>query len=759
MSWNQTPGFRTDGYVNLLNKYGTTQDNSTHYRYSHDGIVPDMELTSHYETNGLFAKIIDAPAEESVKHGFDLGLKNSDAQEYIDDMLDMLAWESSASTGIKWARLYGGAVGVLFVNDGGGLDDPLDWRHIRDIDEIRIYERSIVTPDYSSLYGFNQRNPGMGMSHTYGMPEYFQIDSLYGQFLVHESRCLIFKNGILPERTMNPHYRFWGIPEYARIKRELREAVTTHSLGVKLLERSVQAIYSMKGLSSTLLTEDGTNEVVKRLQIIDMARSILNSIAIDSDGESYDFKSATMTGVKEIIDSTCNMLSSVTNIPQTVLFGRSPAGMNSTGQSDLESWYNYVERHQKLMLRGNLRKLLDIIVRVGVRNGKLTDEPLIKLKFNPLWSMSESEQAAVDQTKATIRKVNAETAQLYVDMSALDATEIRKGLAREEAFMVEDLITEDDLTEEDMWGGEGGVPLVPGQPEAEQAQDAQEINGVGVIVLKDGKVLTGRRTDNWMICGPGGHIEPGETPARAAIRETQEEFGITPLNLKMIGRITNSGKDSVYGNPYIFVCTEFDGDPVCDTNEIKSPEWRRVEDLESNLFPPFSMSLSMLKEPEVTENADNHPDSPVKNKSNILTLDSQSVMISTDNTDGGPGSGRYPKGSGATGKLSATGANPSIPDMTVNTQKRHEKHLKPGKSYAGMTTQNYVKKSSELARAPVGGEIMGYKGSDGCIVRYDKSTNDWVKAYSTGVSTMFKPKIGERYYTENMIEDGGTQDD
>lgn len=41
------------------------------------------------------------------------------------------------------------------------------------------------------------------------------------------------------------------------------------------------------------------------------------------------------------------MLSALTNIPQTILFGRSPAGMNATGESDFENYYNFIERIQK----------------------------------------------------------------------------------------------------------------------------------------------------------------------------------------------------------------------------------------------------------------------------------------------------------------------------------------------------------------------------------------------------------------------------
>jgi len=467
MSWHQTPpprAFHADGYVNMLNKYGTKQDNSTAYEYQQEGIVPDMSLTEQYETNGLFAKIIDAPAEEAVKHGFDLGLGSPEVESYISDSLDDLEWEGHASTAIKWARLYGGALGVMLIDDGRGIDEPLNWQRIRSIDEIRIYERAVVYPDYSSMYSYDPRNPTRSATSRFGMPEYYNVNSIFGQFWVHESRCLIFRNGILPERTMNPYYRFWGMPEYIRIKRELREAITTHSLGVKLLERSVQAIYSMQGLARLLASDEGENEVIKRLQVIDMARGLLNSIAIDSEGESYDFKTATMTGVKEIIDSTCNMLSSVSNIPQTVLFGRSPAGQNSTGQSDLENWYNYVERHQKLMLRGNLRTLLNMIIIAGMKSGKIDSKPNIKLKFNPLWSMSESEQADVDQKKANTQQIKAQTAQAYVDMGALDPSEVRRGLAQEEEFQVEGLLDTDDI--DDIYGGE---PMAKGREAWEPA--------------------------------------------------------------------------------------------------------------------------------------------------------------------------------------------------------------------------------------------------------------------------------------------------
>lgn len=436
---------REDGYVNLLNKYGTKQDNSEAYKFEREPVIPDMQLTGLYEGNGLFSKIIDTPAEEALKHGFDLNLKSDELNAFVEDALDDLEWEEKAATAIKWARLYGGALIVMLIDDGHGLEEPVDWEHIRSIDELRVYERSIVQPDYASLYQQDYGGKGVGNRVSkFGQPEYYYVSSIYGSFKVHESRCLVFRNGVLPEQTSNATYLFWGMPEYVRIRRALRETVTAHTDSVKLLERSVQAIYSMKGLASLLTTDDGENQVLKRLQLVDTSRGLLNSIAIDSEGEQYDFKTFQFSGVKDVIDATCNMLSALTNIPQTILFGRSPAGMNATGDSDFESYYNFVEKIQRLMLKRNLRTLLDVVFRAGIASGDVTEEPDYKLEFNPLWSLSDTEQATVDQTKAQTALVKAQTAQAYVDMQALDPTEVRRRLASDEEFDVEDIISEDD---------------------------------------------------------------------------------------------------------------------------------------------------------------------------------------------------------------------------------------------------------------------------------------------------------------------------
>lgn len=764
---------REDGYVNLLNKYGTKQDNSEAYKFEREPVIPDMQLTGLYEGNGLFSKIIDTPAEEALKHGFDLNLKSDELNAFVEDALDDLEWEERAATAIKWARLYGGALIVMLIDDGRGLEEPVDWEHIRSIDELRVYERSIVQPDYASLYQQDYGGKGVGNRVSkFGQPEYYYVSSIYGSFKVHESRCLVFRNGVLPEQTSNATYLFWGVPEYVRIRRALRETVTAHTDSVKLLERSVQAIYSMKGLASLLTTDDGENQVLKRLQLVDTSRGLLNSIAIDSEGEQYDFKTFQFSGVKDVIDATCNMLSALTNIPQTILFGRSPAGMNATGDSDFESYYNFVEKIQRLMLKRNLRTLLDVVFRAGIASGDVTEEPDYKLEFNPLWSLSDTEQATVDQTKAQTALVKAQTAQAYVDMQALDPTEVRRRLASDEEFDVEDIISEDD--EDDLLqsllgtepsamsdveaakknieqgqapgGEEQSATVAPtATPPTTNADAADTDRGVGVLVVQDGRFLCGTRLKGGSVGGPGGHIEAGESPEDAAIRETQEEFGITPKDLMPVAFL--SDLKPPYCPSHVFLCTDFDGSIRCADGEMTSPGFitaEKVAELSTQnperLFPPFAQSITTLLDvlssnPGLTSDAQN---AKMKDRMDFNEADhprdengqfAEGEGSSSGSTESGPA-------------VSPEGENASCKGFAA-PEKKTVHFTKHGAEFGFSTEDEYEAAADKFLQQPCEGDVIGYSTPKGKIVRFNVKTTEYASGFpGQNICTYMKPKCG-----------------
>ncbi len=438
-----TESFRSDGYMNMLTKVGTLQDNSTRWDFVADPIVADQKLSSLYISNGLFSKIIDRPAEDAIAKGLDLSDLGEDLEKEVFARLDALKFTDSIITAEKWSRLYGGSLVVMLVDDGRGLDEPLDWKNVKSVEELITFERPLIqadTSDYVYSGGLESQ------FKKFGEPAFYDVYSQYGSFRVDASRCLIFRNGKVPESSRTALYRHWGIPVYLKIKDALREAVTAHHDGTKLLERSVLGVYKMKNLSQLLATDEGEDKVIQRLQVIDMARNIINSMAIDNDGEDYQYINASMSGASDIIDRTCNMLSAVTDIPQTILFGKDPAGEDATGDNDRDNYFQLLNRIQANSYKDAAIKVVKLILKAMISEGtQEKDIPPYEVRFNPMKQLSEEEQANIDSIKAGTAQTKAATAQVYVDMQALDPSEVRKGLADSNDYQIQGIVENDNL--------------------------------------------------------------------------------------------------------------------------------------------------------------------------------------------------------------------------------------------------------------------------------------------------------------------------
>ena len=153
---------------------------------------------------------------------------------------------------------------------------------------------------------------------------------------------------------------------------------------------------------------------------------------------------------------------------------------------------------------------------------------------------------------------------------------------------------EDDAAWERVKNGTYRMFSIEGKANREPVEKSQP-TGCGVLVVQNGKILCGTRIERnsrGKICGPGGHIEAGETPEEAAKREAMEEFGITCEELTSLGTL----KD---GSSAIFLCTKFSGTPETDEEEMTECEWRTIDELrEEELFAPFAQSLEFLQQVE-----------------------------------------------------------------------------------------------------------------------------------------------------------------
>ena len=86
--------------------------------------------------------------------------------------------------------------------------------------------------------------------------------------------------------------------------------------------------------------------------------------------------------------------------------------------------------------------------------------------------------------------------------------------------------------------------------------------------------------------GVGGKVEAGETIRQAAVRECQEEIGVTPKNIRLRGRLdfTGGGDPDIHYFMHIYECREWEGEPR-ETEEMR-PEWCRIDQLHGKKMWP-----------------------------------------------------------------------------------------------------------------------------------------------------------------------------
>jgi 8-oxo-dGTP diphosphatase len=100
------------------------------------------------------------------------------------------------------------------------------------------------------------------------------------------------------------------------------------------------------------------------------------------------------------------------------------------------------------------------------------------------------------------------------------------------------------------------------------------------FIVKDGSILLIRKKRGLgagKINGPGGRIDPGETPEQCAVREVQEELEITPLGLQLRGENSFQFVHGYSLHVYNFVADDFEGIPT-ETGEA-IPLWFPLDNI------------------------------------------------------------------------------------------------------------------------------------------------------------------------------------
>lgn len=420
---------RRDGaYENVFLAVGTSQDRSAFTKGAISRKLEQTELERLYEGDGLCRRVIDLPAEEMLRGGYNIeGVEDSSE---IEAQLDTICVNTKLCDAVRWSRLFGGALVVVLLRDGGTFETPLREDAIQAIEQLRVYDRWQT----SILKRYDDPN-----DIRFGKPELYNVSPVTGSpYKVHESRCLVFDGQPVPERIREENDG-WGASVVQQCFDQLTRVNLSHYWANGLLERAQQAVHGIPDLSSILRTPEGEQAVIRRINMVDMARSVNNTVVIDAL-ETYELKSTSFASIADIMDRLGNMLCAVTGIPEALLFGKPQSGLNSTGKSDLENWYAKVAQMQELVLLPALDKIVgwqltamgkskkapktDAIPEKGDNPTKDKKGSDYEICFEPLFVPSMKDNAETGYKRA-------QTFEILVNMGSLDPLEVRQMLPDE----------------------------------------------------------------------------------------------------------------------------------------------------------------------------------------------------------------------------------------------------------------------------------------------------------------------------------------
>lgn len=365
------------------------------------------ELDDLYRADGLTRRIIDIVGAEMLRQGFEI---DGDPDGMILSKLEEMQALTKIAQLISWSRLYGAAVIVLGIADGRPLNEPVNLNSIEAVTWMQVYDRWQCQIMYEYLdTDLNSEN--------YGLPLLYQVQDYRtgATFFVHYTRILRMDWTILPPRDMNWN-QGWGESVITSIYDELKNYGSAFANVSVMMQDFVSGVLKVPGLSMEVNTSCGQSNIFKRIDMANLSKGTTSMMVLDGE-EDFQKLSTNVSGVSELLDRFMLALSSVTAIPVTLLFGRSPAGLNSTGDSDIRNFYDMIKQYQETKLKPVLEKLFLYIFRSKTGPTQGVQPENWSIQFTPLWQNTEEQEA-------NMRRTVAETDRIYIETGVLDPNEV-----------------------------------------------------------------------------------------------------------------------------------------------------------------------------------------------------------------------------------------------------------------------------------------------------------------------------------------------
>ena len=389
-----------DAFVNYLTRQGLNMPNPMNATaYPLTRLTQDYSLlVALYRNNWIVRRIVDRVAEDMTKAWINITSEAAPgALDHIDQLERKAHVRAKITEAVKWARLFGGAAGLMMI-DGMSEEDLLEPL---DPDKIMpgSFKGIMVLDRWSGVY------PDIGLvddigDPEFGLPEFYEIADATRQtaYAVHHSHILRFPGCHLP-KWEEQSTQMWGASEIEAVFEELEKRDNTSANLAGLIFRANLNIRKIKDLGPSLSMSDAQSQG-DLYQTLEAQNILLNNFAtyvMDSEDDFTTIQNTTFSGLNDIYESFMMDVSGASQIPVTLLFGRSPAGMNATGESDLQNYYDTVGEKQESYLRPIFEKLLPVEFMSAF--GYVPDD--INFQFNSPRSESETEVADIVEKKAT----------------------------------------------------------------------------------------------------------------------------------------------------------------------------------------------------------------------------------------------------------------------------------------------------------------------------------------------------------------------
>ena len=400
--------YTTDAFQNQMARLGFGQPNLANgAEYPITRLSQNYNLfTSLYRSSWIARKIIDVFPSDMLKNWIKITSNIEPSQiKKIESTIRKTGTRRKLKEGLKWARLYGGAAGLILIDGQDDLSEPLDY----DLIMPGSYKGLLVFDRWNGIYPDIELEDDINDTE-FGLPKYYNIslsskstglsnmiDSLKDVAKVHHSRIIRFEGRDLPEWERQGE-TYWGESELEIVLEELKKRDNTSFNIASLTFLANIRVLKMADLGQLLGA--GSQQAKENLySVIEAQNHLMSNMGIYVMDKDDDFSTEqySFSGLSDIYESFMLDIAGACEMPVTKLFGRNPAGFNATGESDLTQYCDTVEEKQETYLMPIIDKLLPIICMSCL--GSVPED--LDWEFNPFMSVSNKDLADLAQQMAS----------------------------------------------------------------------------------------------------------------------------------------------------------------------------------------------------------------------------------------------------------------------------------------------------------------------------------------------------------------------